>query len=157
MDVRAALARAIAELAGAEAELRSAQERVDQLRTIRDGLELAVERYVSDQDGVAAREIERAIRPSCAATAAGASENGSTASPLAQSESGSPMEISYDALETLSGPASTDEVHSKAVESGHPLNREQVRNALTYLRKIGRIERVAPGTWVIPPGTGPAV
>ena len=156
MDVRTALARAVAELEGAEAELRSAQERVNQLRTIRDGLELAVERYVSDLDGVAGRETERVVPSSDTGGAAGTPEH-RTVSQAAQSEPESHTEISYDALKSLSGPQSTDEVHGRVVEHGHPLNREQVRNALTYLRKTGRIIRVAPGTWAIPSENGSTV
>ncbi len=153
MDVRAALARATAELANAEADLRSAQERADRLRTIRAGLELAVETYErpSEDTGTGVDQMRVRADPAQPAEKAVRYDLPGIPAPSPRRKQPSYTDLTRAALSDLAGPASTREISDRIVAAGYNKHKpEQIRNALTWLLTKERVKRVAPGTWVLP-------
>jgi hypothetical protein len=153
MDLEEALQRASVELEEAEAQLRATEARVKELQTIRDGLRFALARYgkrlVHDSDQIVGREQEMvAGKPGQDAEMESPRVQGV---PLAsQVEGSSQADRTFGALRELGGKAATHEVRGKLVAAGYSYSQEQVRSALTYLMRMDRIKRIAPGMWEIP-------
>jgi hypothetical protein len=158
VDTRTALARAVAELDDAEAKLQVAQARVQELRTIRDGLQLAVERYdkpLTDTGAAVDRLSVDKGQPQEAEAPRPASPGTRNAARGKRRKKGKAEARNTDlALAALkehgSGPTSTREVLDWTTAHGHTLRYDQVRGALSWLLETGRVERVAPATWMLP-------
>lgn len=151
MDMRAALARATAELASAENDLHLAQERVDRLRTIQAGLELAVETYehpLADH-GAAVDQLNVRVEPTQTGQEPARQNLPGISAPSKRGPKPSHTDLAFAALKALQRPAATHEVRERDGAAGYPLSQNQVRNALTWLLRSGRVIRVAPGTWAI--------
>jgi len=65
----------------------------------------------------------------------------------AQAPNGGNAQFVADILLTDSTGLSLQAIEVKAAERGQPLSNEQVRSAVTYLRKRGQAESVARGIW----------
>lgn len=153
MDMRAALARATAELTRAEADLRSAQERVDRLRTIRAGLELAVEAYEKPMVDAAASADDLRVRVDSEQVTERPVRRDLPGIPPPSSRRKPPSftDLSIASLTDLGRPALTREISDRSIAAGYSKAKpEQTRNALTWLLSKGRVMRVAPGTWALP-------
>lgn len=155
-DTKAVLARVTADLEVATAELQVAQEKVNRLRVIFEGLQLAVEEYETpptahqttaqkqeDSPESSDRRDEELHRPSLPGIPDGSGEG----------EAVSQVDLAIAALTALRRPASTHEVQEKIAAAGYDRSHEQVRGALTWLLKTHRVVRVAPGTWTLPKTT----
>jgi len=117
------------DLEAAEAQLRAAQDRVQELRTIREGLRLAAQRYGQVQ--IPAQPVD-----------SGAPDADGALTSISQTDR------CYNVLAKIGRRATTQEIREKANETpGHDLGHEQVRNALGYLLRKKRIKRIAPGLW----------
>jgi hypothetical protein len=152
MDMRAGLARVTAELTIAEADLRSVQERVDRLRTIREGLLLAVETYekpLADTGG-ALDQLSVDVDPAQSAEKPTRQDLPGIPAPSTRRRAPSQTDLSLAALRVLGGPASTREIRDRIIAAGYKHKPEQIRSALTWLLTKERVERVAPGTWALP-------
>jgi hypothetical protein len=158
VDIEALIKRVEMDLETAQAGLRAAQGRVDELLTVREGLRLAAERY---PDAVAANTSE----PEPDEMATGDQEpDGTSVSALAGSAvsdsfatgsldgrgingTGSMLHLRQaDAcmvvLRTAGRPLTTREVFNRMQQAGRPEEHEQVRSSLTYLKRVKRIRRV---------------
>lgn len=157
LDIDAALTRVAAELEEVSAQYEAVAAHLRELETMRDGLQLARERYgVSSHDrGTASEQEQVRVILEGAAT----EEDAATAAALpVASVGGKPPSftaISFAALEALGGRAATNEVRDRAQAGGHKINHEQTRNALIYLLRSERIRRVSPGVWEIPRSPSP--
>lgn len=150
MDIKAALARAVAELEEAEAQAAAIQERVRELQAIRDGLQLAMDRYDPEVgDRTVSSEIDGTTTASEAAAETRAPLPGI---PRANSETGelSQSDLSFAVVTAVGRPVETTEVRNLLNDAGWTFTQEQVRSALTYLFRSERIIRVAQGTWALP-------
>jgi hypothetical protein len=118
------------DLEAAEAQLGAAQDRVQELRTIREGLRLAAQRY---------GQVQTPVQP----VDSGAPDADDALTSISQTD------LCYDVLVVKIGRrAATQEIREKANETpGRDLSHEQVRNALGYLLRKKRIKRIAPGLW----------
>jgi hypothetical protein len=137
VDVNEIMRRVDEDLAAAEAQLRAAQGRVDELATVRDGLRLAVQRYGSVESNGPWQRLTESV------------ERGTTR-PFSEITQ---MEACLRILTELGRPATTQEVLDKLRSHGRPENYEQVRGALAYLLRKKRIKRVGPGLWESPTTT----
>ncbi len=116
------------DLEAAESQLRAAQDRVQELRTIRDGLRLAAQRYGSVQIHVQAVY----------------SDDPDAGHPSGDSQS----DHCFDVLAKIGRRATTQEIREKVNEaSGKTYSHEQIRSALGYLLRKKRIKRAGPGLW----------
>jgi hypothetical protein len=136
MDVDEMMRRASKDLEEAEAQLAAAEGRVAELKTIRDGLRFALQRYGQTQaaEAVKPKAEEPTLRPARAGK------------PL----DGTIGDMVLAVLGDAGRPLATVEVREMINASGRRLNREQVRSALHYLVRKDRISRVGPGLWTLP-------
>ena len=148
MNVDEMMRRASKDLEEAEAQLAAAEGRVAELKTIRDGLRFAVQRYGQGQavEAAEAKMVDPVIR----------------VRPVAPKPSGG-TSLGGMVLKVLGDagrPLSTSEVRESVNALGQQMNKEQARSALHYLLRKERIGRVGPGLWVLPErsakGFGPA-
>jgi hypothetical protein len=149
MEVDELIRRATADLEEAEAQLRAAEGRVMELRTIRDGLRFAVQRYGNMP---------------VLGTAPTTSESSADSARLRDGETEiSQTDRVFNTLEGIGRPAKSHEVHAKVQAAGYDYSFEQVRSALGYLLRKKRIKRVGkalwevPAAWPSPPSFAPAV
>lgn len=133
MDLDEMITKAAAELVEAEAQFRAAQERMKELETIRDGLTLAKKHYGSVQASGPAVRTE--------------ADTGSL--PGADYER-SQTDLVHDALGTFNGTVQVQDIREALAALGHDLSRDQVRNALGYLLRKGRVVRPVAGQWRLP-------
>lgn len=163
MDLKAAHARALAELEQAEAQYRAAQERVRKLEAARDGLEVAIEMYDS---GEASDHLSVSTEPDePSADSAGAhgclfdQDRDRKASlrrlpgiPDPPAVDGKPtqVEIAFAAVDESGKAITTNGVRDRLSAAGYVLKYDQVRGALSWLEKQDRILRVGPGVWALP-------
>jgi len=158
VDIEAIMRRVEADLETAQASLRAAQGRVNELLTVREGLRLAVERY-SDEltasgptsltESPASEEQERTETLTLVPAVTGVGTPGAAPSinPSTSNGAGSALPFRQaDAcmilLEQAGRPLTTREVFERMQKAGRPENHEQVRSALTYLKRVRRIRRV---------------
>jgi hypothetical protein len=136
VDVESILKKVEEDLQAAEAQLRAAQGRVDELRNVRDGLRLAVERYGQPAlfPGDHGRDAVRTIIDEWVA--------------MSQSEA------TLAALRDIGRPATTREVYERMAGAGRPENHEQVRSALNYLKRREVARRIDRGLWEEAPERG---
>jgi hypothetical protein len=65
----------------------------------------------------------------------------------ARRSSGGNAEIVVDVLANAPEGLDLGAIEAAATEAGHPLDNEQVRSAVAYLRRRGDVERVRRGVW----------
>ena len=165
LDLKAAYARALADVEEADAQQRKAEEALmsarlyaADLRTMVNALERAMELYEQPVLGESQEEAEPPTRTrGTSTTNVAVNKSLSIQDILESGEVPSIVNLSYGGLRHLGRPASTQEVRETIAEiggrdfnDGKDFNQEQVRNALQWLMKSGRVDRVAPGTWAIP-------
>jgi hypothetical protein len=150
MDIKAALARAKAELDDAEAQFKAAQERMRKLEAVRDGLELAVDMYELDEAGAEGQE-DRDTTESTESGSVQLRRLPGIPDPPAVDGKPAQVDIAYAAVKERGEEIATTAVRVRAADAGYPLKYDQVRGALTWLEKQERIVRVAPGVWALPP------
>lgn len=150
MDTKAILVRVSADLETARAELHVAEEKVARLEAMHDGLQLAMAEYEASSDaqdatsgepdklGETAEDVQKV---------AGQGLPGLTDRHVRNEVSHA--DLSLAALRAIGRPASTNEIRDRMVNAGYLRSREQVRGALSWLLKTGRVKRVAPGTWAL--------
>jgi hypothetical protein len=157
VDLKAAHARALADLEEGTAALQKAHERVSELRIMADALERAMQLYdppVVVEEGRTEAEVLGAIGTS---TISGtANESLRLGDILISDEDPSITNLSFGVLRRLARPASTQEVREtisrvggKDFNRGKDYSQDQVRSALSWLMKSERVVRVSPGTWMI--------
>jgi hypothetical protein len=132
------LGRATADLEQSEREYRliqqrleDARSRVEELRAMRDGARMLLERYGDDKP------------PD------GGSDLGELSS-LSVITEVSQTDLCEKELRELGRPATTREIHERLSAAGYKFNFEQVRSALGYLKRKDRVERAGPATWQFP-------
>jgi hypothetical protein len=179
MDLEEMLARATAELEAAEAEYRAAQQRLDDLRTMREGMRLAMERYgpatpENANSGAAAGQpvngTAQGSEPTAGANVkqtAHGQAHGVLAAPKRtaastrrpkrrtarrQKPAANQTDICIAALAEFGRAASNAEIRERLSEQGHNFDAEQVRSAFSYLMRRERVVRVQPGVWALAPG-----
>ena len=158
MDLDDMLTQSTAELESAEADLQAAQQRVDELRTIQEGIRLAKNRY----GHVQATTEDETAPPTATATVT------STKTPVSparrprrrSAKRGHPQvsqsDLCLGLLGELGRPASSAEVRAQLAEQGHTYDPEQIRAAFAYLLRKEKVVRVEAGVWALPPREIPA-
>jgi hypothetical protein len=141
VDVEAIMRRVDEDLAEAQAHLRAAQGRVDELTTLRDGFRMAVQRYapaaakavsISDVAGPVTDSVRVEVRP--------------------RVNLGQAVEKT---LEEFGRPASTREVYEQVGRMGRAETYEQVRSSLHYLEsRQHRVAKAGRGLWELPVPVG---
>jgi hypothetical protein len=158
LDLEQMLSRADAELESAESELQAIQQRLEELRAIKRGVKLAMQRYGSDITGSsppmrdanqATTNGDEAPRSSCESIPAGG-----LAAPLLSPDAPH-GDLCIEVLRVLKRPASSLQVRDHLMQRGRELDAEQVRNAFQYMLKRGRVVRTEPGVWALPEHTSP--
>jgi hypothetical protein len=153
MDPEEMLSRATAELESAETELRAAQQRVEELRTIKQGIQLAMQRY-----GHAVTLPTPSLGNDASVPGSGGGGvlyDSSTASRLHETTNHAKSVVTQSDLlvETLkeSGrPTTSMEIRQRLRQRGHELTAEQTRGGLAYLLRKERVVRTAMGVWALP-------
>jgi hypothetical protein len=120
----------LAALATIDAELAAAEQRVTDLRLERRGAEALLRRLGVSVDADRRPDVDR--QPAALPTRTVGSGN---AEQIAAMLAESPQGMTLSALKSLSA------------ERGQVLDYDQVRSAVTYLKKKGRAERVGRGEW----------
>jgi hypothetical protein len=151
MDLDDMLSRADNELAAAEAELEAAQQRVAELRTIQQGVRLALQRYGRGSTVVHVPAAEQTT-PGDDATAKATSR---TPQGIRQAGSHPKSEVNQsdlciETLQEFARPASSAEVRERLRQRGHEYDPEQIRATFAYLLRKERVVRVSPGVWALP-------
>jgi hypothetical protein len=137
------MAQCTADLAKAEADLVKAQQKVEELRTIQEGVRLAQQRY---------GQPEQTPPPSPGRTSRAAGQR--TRRKPKRVHTGYST-LCYDTLVELGGQSSTAKIHEVLTERGHDIDTEQVRNSFAYLVRKGQVTRVENGVWSLEPPTDP--
>ncbi len=153
MDLDEMLMKSTTELESAEADLLAAQRRVDELRTIQEGIRLAKNRY-----GEAQPAPQDQSEPLAAAQAGLSNpKSGGGASRRRRgrpAKRGHPQvsqsDLCLKLLADLARPVSSGEVRERLVQKGHAYDAEQIRSAFAYLFRKGKVVRVEPGVWELP-------
>lgn len=165
MDIRSTYARAVADLEKTEARLQEVQARVNELRAIRDGLKLALERYEKPlEDQGAAVEHLSVERAQADGTAPRRSTSRTPAKRKrrAKGKTVRQTDLALAALKELGEPASTHAVLNSVNATGatgptgQPFTYDQIRGALTWLLRQDKVERPAPATWALPTEEAPS-
>jgi hypothetical protein len=158
MQIQAGLTQVKARLDDAMAELEAAQEKVRRLEVMRDGLELAVTEFESfpaqdeTADGdrePAEAETRHAVEP------VGHEPVEQPRQSLRGIADGLTGEVTNTALAeasvtALDRVAMTNEIRARMSAAGYDRSYEQVRGALTWLAKQGRVRHVGAGAWAPP-------
>lgn len=134
VEVEEIIRRADADLEEAEAQLRAAMGRVNELRTIRDGLRYALQRYGTLRGTAVSESVAEAQAIGPGDQAIGHLE-------------GSQTDQVFETLAAFGRPAKTQEVFEKLQAAGAGYTFEQVRNALGYLVRKKKIKRVGRALW----------
>lgn len=148
VDLDEMLRRATADLERSEAEARLIQQRLDEararvneLRVMRDGARMLVERY-GETDAATpvptSQEVGSGGKPRL---------DGGHAPVL---EDINQAELAMMMLRETGRATHTDEVYERQKAAGYPYDHEQIRSALGYLLRKGRIQRVGSATWIAP-------
>jgi len=137
------LAASAAELAEAEADLRAAEQRVAELRTIREGIQLAQQRY--GQEEQAGSPVAQS-RPAKAGSGAGRKTRRKAARRPQRGHSDLCYKVLIATTEKQLDQATARE---KLVEQGYELDAEQVRNGFAYLVRVGRAVRIETGVYAL--------
>jgi hypothetical protein len=167
VDLEKMVAQATTDLEAAEAQLHAAQQRVEELRTIRDGLRLGMERYGSaelgsaDVHGTATYGVTGASSTVTAGSTRVTVTSARRRRPAKRRPAArrpnpevSQTELCITALKDFAKPASTTEIRERLNEGGHQYDAEQIRSALAYLLRRERVVRLGsgvPGVWTLPP------
>jgi hypothetical protein len=153
VDFEEMFTRATAELDVAETKLQAAQQRVEELRTIRDGMRLAMERYGPAKPSPPGQDEPEGTKGASTGTKVTAGTKRRT---VRRRQTGRPApEVSQTdlcivTLTEFGRPTSTTEIRDRLLENGHSYNPEQIRSALAYLLRQNRVERVTNGVWALP-------
>jgi hypothetical protein len=157
LDIKAAHARALADLEEATAQLEKARERCTELRSMADALERAMQLYDPPVVVVEGRTEAETLGAIGISAITGAANESLRLEDILMSDEEAPSitNLSLGVLRHLARPASTQEVRETIARvgirdpKGKDFNQEQVRSALAWLMKSERVVRVSPGTWVI--------
>jgi hypothetical protein len=164
VDLKAAHARALADLEdamraerAAENVLVLAREHASEMRSLAEALDRAMTLYdkpAETVEGVSDSAVMREAVYAPASAKPASAENGFRL--LYDGQEPSITNLSHNMVQQFARPASTEEVRlaiakagGKKYNAGEDFNQDQVRNALQWLMKSGRVERVSPGTWRI--------
>jgi hypothetical protein len=153
MDLDDMLAQSTVELESAEADLQAAQQRVEELRTIQEGIRLAKNRYGQAQ---AATQGQAATLtgtvPSASPKAAGSPARRPRRRPAKRGHSQvNQSDLCLALLAELGRPVSSTEARERLGAQGHIYDAEQIRGAFAYLLRKEKIVRVEAGVWALPP------
>jgi hypothetical protein len=157
VDLKAAHARALADMEEATAQLEKARERLSELRSMADALERAMELYDRPVLVVEGRTEAEALGAIGISAVTGTANESLRPGDILISDDETPSitNLSLSVLRHLARPASTQEVRETIARVGGRDNlgkdftQEQVRSALAWLMKSERVVRVSPGTWMI--------
>lgn len=151
------LARNTAELQAAETELQVVQQRVDELRTINEGMRLAMERYgqASPTEPTATAPREQGRTSTSKATTTPNRRTRRKPTKRAQPQA-SQSELCLGVLAEVGKPISSMDVRDHLERQGHNLDAEQVRAAFAYLLRKDRVVRVEAGVWALPSNQEPS-
>jgi hypothetical protein len=149
MNLEDLLKQSAEELATAEADLQAAQQKVDELRTIHEGMRLAQQRYGQQIQAVPASQT----RTAKASSNAGRRPRRKTTKRSQPSLS----DKCYQVLVDDKRPASSAEVREILEGQGYVLDAEQVRSAFAYLLRRERVVRVETGVWDLPPDVAASI
>ena len=155
MDPEQMLSRATAELEAAEAELRAAQQRVEELRTIQQGIQLAIQRYGHAVTLPTPTQGDTAPVPSSGGDGGQAAIYApSSSSPVPSTIIHSTVVVTHsdlcmETLKEFGRPTSSTEIRERLRQRGHEFNAEQTRGTMAYLHRKQRVTRTAPGVWVL--------
>jgi hypothetical protein len=122
----------------AEAELRAAEGRVQELRTVREGLRIAQERYSDKITGPSAAVPLKASGDAAQPAPVSVKLNGDTDVRIAGFRL---VDATMHVLRTVNRPLTTREVYDRMQHAGRHENYEQVRNSLNYLKRVERVKR----------------
>src|ERR1700733_5364241 len=144
MDLKAALARAKAELDEAEAQFLAAQERMSKLEQVRDGIQLAVDLYEvpepEDHEHALSAEPEEPGGPEDAGDTPLRRLPG-IPDPPPHDGKPSQVDLARAAMEEFGGRATTNEVRSRVEAAGYFYKYDQIRGALNWLEHKGIVKR----------------
>ena len=155
LDLEQMLSQADAELESAESELQAVQQRVEEIRAIKRGVQLAMQRYgggvtgSSPSTGDAATQASTANGDDFLRTSPQSTPTGHSIASLIRPDTPH-GDMCIEILRELKRPASSLEVRDHLVERGHGLDIEQVRNAFQYMLRRRRVVRTKPGVWALP-------
>ncbi len=143
MNLEEWLTQSAADLAEAETELEAAQQKVDELRTMHEGLLLAKQRY--GQEDQAAPQVPQG-RTSRTPSGTGRKTKRKTVRRPQRGHS----DLCYQVLlDSASREFSSVDAREVLAEQGHELDAEQVRNGFAYLVRKGLVDRVDNGLWAL--------
>jgi hypothetical protein len=158
MDLDDMLTQSTAELESAEADLQAAQQRVDELRTIQEGIRLAKNRYGQAQASTQGQTAPPAGTTPAASpkTAGSQARRPRRRSPKRGHSPVNQSDLCLALLAELGRPVSSTEARNRLAEQGHTYDAEQIRGAFAYLLRKDKIVRVEAGVWALPPNQNPA-
>lgn len=156
MDLSQIRRTAAANLESAEAELEALQQRVEELRIVVQGLDLA-EKLYSDpgvvpptSDGNKRPDLQIRDRSSAQATSY-AIEVKPAAELGIQVKTEIPQsDLCLAALKDFDQPVSSAQIRERLNHQGYEFNAEQIRGAMAYLLRKDRVVRTSPGMWAVP-------
>lgn len=136
MDLAEVIQSAEKDLAAAEAALRVAEGRVQELRNVINGLRYAAKTYGATERGATAALT---VTPSTPPAEVGLGDQ------LAEL---SRIDATEKVLVELGKPARTEEIQRRLADSGRDDTFEQARNSLHYLTRLKRVDRIGRGLFV---------
>jgi hypothetical protein len=145
VEVEAVIQRVEEDLAVAEAAYRAAEGRVRELRAVRDGLMIALERYsdkpstsvVSVDTDATVVAIADSRQPAPVSVFNGDGDNDSDDGIRSMRLKDATIRV----LKRTHRPVTTREVYDRMHQAGRPENHEQVRSSLNYLKRVDRVKR----------------
>ena len=154
MDLEQMLTRATAELESAEVELQAAQQRVEELRTIQQGIQLAIQRYGHTVAQPAPTVADAAVVSNPGDDGARATNDPSMSSRVPETvvharSDWRHSDLCLEALREFGRPASSTEIRERLSQRGHQFTAEQTRGTMAYLLRKQRVVRTAPGVWTL--------
>ncbi len=155
MDPEQMLTRATVELEAAEAELRVAQQRVEELRTIQQGIQLAIQRYGHAVALPTPTLEDTAHVPSPGGDSGEAVYDPSTSSRVPETMIHVKSDVTHSdlciaTLREFGRPARSTEIRERLRQRGKEFDADQTRGTMAYLLRKKRVVRTAPGVWALP-------
>jgi hypothetical protein len=144
------LVQSAAELAEAEADLHAAELRVAELRTIREGIQLAQQRYGQEDRSASSAAQSRPTK----AASGGGRKTTRRKTPAKRAPQRGHSDLCYKVL-TATTEKQLDQATAREMlaEQGHELDAEQVRNGFAYLVRKGQAIRVETGVYALNPSS----
>jgi hypothetical protein len=140
------LAQCTTDLAEAETALQAAQQRVTELRTIQEGIQLAKERYGHEDQTTPLAGQSRSPK----ATSSGGRKTRRKA-PARRPQRGHSDLCMKVLMATSDKQIASTTAREVLAEQGHELDAEQVRNGFAYLVRKGLVIREEAGLWALKP------